>query len=173
MAWFPKKKILVPVDFSDQSLSALDTALEMVENPADVLVVHVLPEISDSEIAHMMPSIDKQARVRHAEQALRERLADAKYQDVRLEIQFGDPGHKITEVSQREHAELIVLPSHGRTGLTRLLIGSVAERVVRLAHCPLHRRSPWPQRLTAGRSHAAEAAAACGNPRQLGQTSLG
>ena len=39
--------------------------------------------------------------------------------------------------AQEKHAELIVIPSHGRTGITRLLIGSVAERVVRLAHCPV------------------------------------
>ncbi len=50
---------------------------------------------------------------------------------------FGEPGHKITELAGSEGAELIVLSSHGRTGISRLLIGSIAEKVVRLAHCPV------------------------------------
>ena len=45
--------------------------------------------------------------------------------------------HEIADFAQEKKAELIVLPSHGRTGLTRLLLGSVAEKVVRLAHCPV------------------------------------
>jgi nucleotide-binding universal stress UspA family protein len=68
---------------------------------------------------------------------LSERLTDAKYQGAEKVVLFGDPGHEIADYSQREQADLIVLPSHGRTGISRMLIGSVAERVVRLAHCPV------------------------------------
>ena len=50
---------------------------------------------------------------------------------------LGDPGHQIAEFAKEAGAGLIVMPSHGRTGLTHLLIGSVAERVVRFAHCPV------------------------------------
>jgi nucleotide-binding universal stress UspA family protein len=50
---------------------------------------------------------------------------------------LGEPAHGIADYAQDKKAELIVIPSHGRTGITRLLIGSVAERVVRLAHCPV------------------------------------
>ena len=50
---------------------------------------------------------------------------------------IGDPGHEITEYAEEIGASLIITPSHGRTGLSRLLIGSVAERVVRLAKCPV------------------------------------
>ncbi|HCK41739.1 MAG TPA: hypothetical protein DHW22_08920 [Planctomycetaceae bacterium] len=49
----------------------------------------------------------------------------------------GDPGHNITDYAKEIGAGLIVMPSHGRTRLKRMLIGSVAERVVRLAHCPV------------------------------------
>jgi nucleotide-binding universal stress UspA family protein len=52
-------------------------------------------------------------------------------------VRFGDPGREIAAHAEELHAELIVMPSHGRTGLSRLFIGSVAERVVRLAHCPV------------------------------------
>ena len=69
--------------------------------------------------------------------SLRERLDDDKYKSVQIDIVFGDAGHEIANLAERRGAELIVLPSHGRTGIKRLLIGSVAERVVRLAHCPV------------------------------------
>ena len=66
-----------------------------------------------------------------------ELLVSLKYAKAPIEILFGDPGHEITEFAERVKADLIVMPSHGRTGLSRLLIGSVAERVIRLAHCPV------------------------------------
>jgi nucleotide-binding universal stress UspA family protein len=54
-----------------------------------------------------------------------------------LKTLFGDPGMVLTDYAQEINAELIVVSSHGRTGLTRLLLGSVAERIVRHAHCPV------------------------------------
>jgi nucleotide-binding universal stress UspA family protein len=52
-------------------------------------------------------------------------------------VAFGDPGQRITAYAEEVGADVIVMPSHGRTGLKRLLLGSVAERVLRLAHCPV------------------------------------
>ncbi len=52
-----------------------------------------------------------------------------------LEVRLGDPGQISCDRAEELGAELIVVGSHGRTGLTRMLLGSVAERVVRLAHC--------------------------------------
>ena len=68
---------------------------------------------------------------------MREKLADKKYAGVQMKVSFGDPGSEIAAFAKTEKADLIVLPSHGRTGLRHLLIGSVAEKVVRLAHCPV------------------------------------
>ena len=136
MTWLPKKKVVVPVDFSDKSFTALDTAIELVSEPKQVLVVHVLQELSPLEPAEMWHTIDAQNRIRHTLTALRERLGD-KYKDVDAQVLLGDPGHEVTEVAEHENADLIVLTSHGRTGVKRLLIGSVAERVTRLAHCPV------------------------------------
>ena len=137
MPWLPKKNVIVPVDFSDQSFAALDAALEMVEGASDLHAIHVLPELSAAEPGIVWEAIDDTSRRKHAEEALRERLADARYSGVNVEISFGDPGHVITDFAQKAGAELIVMPSHGRTGIKRLLIGSVAERVMRLAHCPV------------------------------------
>jgi nucleotide-binding universal stress UspA family protein len=136
MGWFPKRKIIVPVDFSDESLAAVDTALSLVDDPAHILVVHVLQDVSPAEPRELY-SADQASRTQHAARALRERLADDKYGAVAVDVLVGDPGHEIADLAQRETADLIVLPSHGRTGIKRLLIGSVAERVVRLAHCPV------------------------------------
>jgi nucleotide-binding universal stress UspA family protein len=135
--WLPKHRVVVPVDFSDESFAAIDTALELVADAAHVSLIYVLPVIDPAEPGVIWTTVDDESRRHHAELALAERLTDSRYADIRREIAFGDPGHEIADFAQRERADLIVLPSHGRTGLKRLLIGSVAERVVRLAHCPV------------------------------------
>jgi nucleotide-binding universal stress UspA family protein len=137
MSWLPKNRVIVPVDFSENSLSAVDTALQLVAKPEDVTVVHVLQDMSPLEPGETWNTIDAQTRIRHAMTALRERLQGDAYARVTFDVLLGDPGHEIADLAEREKAELIVLPSHGRRGLRRLLIGSVAERVVRLAHCPV------------------------------------
>ena len=146
MSWLPKNKVVVPVDFSDHSLAAVDKALELIESPAHLHAIHVLPVLTDYEAGLIWSNINDEARIHHAEEALRERLSGPKYEGLQITVLFGDPGYEIANFAETERADLIVLPSHGRTGLTRLLIGSVAERVVRLAHCPvLVLKSPVPQ----------------------------
>lgn len=137
MNWLPKQKIVVPVDFSEDSFAAIDTALELVAGPSSLHIVYVLPVFDPAEPDVVWSTVNDETRRRHGEQALRERLSDSKYKGVNLHVLFGEPGHKITELASSEGAELIVLSSHGRTGISRLLIGSVAEKVVRLAHCPV------------------------------------
>ncbi|MBX7169124.1 MAG: universal stress protein [Pirellulales bacterium] len=137
MPWLPKKKVVVPVDFSAESFTAVDAALELVARPSDLHVLHVLPSLEPAEPGVIWNTIDNDSRRRHVLTALGERLADAKYAGCVRDIEFGDAGRQVAEYAERIGAELIVLPSHGRTGLSRLLIGSTAERVVRLAHCPV------------------------------------
>jgi len=137
MPWLPKQKVVVPVDFSDESFTAVPNALDLVADPANVLVVHVLQELSPMEPGEMWRTIDHDTRIRHTMQALRERLAKDGHDAVSTDVVIGDPGHEVAALAEREKADLIVLTSHGRTGIKRLLIGSVAERVIRLAHCPV------------------------------------
>ena len=137
MAWIPKQRVVVPFDFSDQSVTAVDTALQLVDDPVNVDVVHILPELVPTEPGVIWTTIDDKDRQQHAEEAIRSRLSEAKYQGVQVRAEIGDPGHAIADYSENVAAELVVMPSHGRTGLSRLLIGSVAERVVRLARCPV------------------------------------
>jgi nucleotide-binding universal stress UspA family protein len=137
MSWLPKRAVVAPVDFSGDSLVAIDAALQMVEDPSHVHVIHVLQELSPVEPGELWHTVSHESRKEHAARALRERLSDEKYARVPIEILFGDPGNEIASYAEQVNADLIVMPSHGRTGLSRLLIGSVAERVVRLAHCPV------------------------------------
>lgn len=137
MSWLPKNKVVVPVDFSPSSLAAVDVAKSLVEDVTHVYVIHVLAVLEPAEPGVIWNTADEASRRHHAEQALRERLAETKCQGANVEIAFGDPGHEIANYAERIKADLVAMPSHGRTGISRLLVGSVAERVVRLAHCPV------------------------------------
>jgi len=137
MPWFPKKSVIVPVDFSEESIDAINVGLALVDLPSHLHVVHVLIDITPLEAGEVWGVIDPQTRMEQMEKALKQRLADPKFQDVQRAVVMGDPAHGIAHFAEEKKAELIVIPSHGRTGLTRLLIGSTAERVVRLAHCPV------------------------------------
>jgi nucleotide-binding universal stress UspA family protein len=128
---------VVPVDFSDDSFAAVDVALDVAQDASEVYIVHILPEPSTMEPGVEWQMLDNENRQRHAEEALRKRLGDAKYEKLQIEVDFGDPGYRIAEFAQRINADLIVTPTHGRTGLKRLLLGSVTERVLRLSHCPV------------------------------------
>ena len=136
-SWLPKQRVVVPVDFSDESFAALDTALSLVPDASHLSLIYVLPVLDPAEPGVIWTTVDDESRRRHAELALSERLTDKRYAGMKTQISFGDPGHEIADFAQRDHADLIVLSSHGRTGLSRLLIGSVAEKTVRLAHCPV------------------------------------
>jgi nucleotide-binding universal stress UspA family protein len=137
MAWLPKSCVVVPFDFSEQAEQALDSAQTFVAGVSSLHVVHVLPTIELAEPGVIWETIDDEARRRHAQAAFRERFAKSPFEKVDFEVRFGDPGREIAGFAEKLNADLIVMPSHGRTGLSRLFIGSVAERVVRLAQCPV------------------------------------
>ena len=111
--------------------------MKITDQASQIYLVHVLTDPSHSvpEVARSI--LKKEEREERVTQALRERLADAKYSGVQIAVEIGDPGQSIVDFAESVQANLIVTPSHGRTGIKRLLIGSVAERVVRLAHCPV------------------------------------
>ena len=137
MNGFQAKTVVVPVDFSNESLAAVGTALDFASSPSDVHVVHVIPELNLAEAGVIWQEIDDTARSQHAVEALRKELSAEEYAQVQIDVEVGDPGHRVADFAKRVGADLIVMPSHGRTGLSHMLLGSVAERVVRLSHCPV------------------------------------
>jgi nucleotide-binding universal stress UspA family protein len=137
MSWFPKKCVVVPYDFSERSAQALEIARDVVTDLTDLHVIHVLPTITVSDPGMVWDVVDNDARKRDAEKTFREQFAASPFGKSDFQVVFGDPGQEVAAFAGRLNADLIVMPSHGRSGVTRLLIGSVAERVVRLAHCPV------------------------------------
>lgn len=135
MSWLVDKPVIVPFDFSEHSEVALKRALTLVADPEQVHVLHVLPFLVPTEPGVVWATIDDAHRIQHALETLRESIDKLQVGNVELEVRLGDPGQIACERAEELGAELIVLGSHGRTGLTRMLLGSVAERVVRLAHC--------------------------------------
>lgn len=138
MKWLPRKTVVVPFDFSDDAAKALETALEMTTDTTHIHVVHVLPILETTDPGMIWETVDDTQRAQQAKQSLIEDLKKrAITGDYQLKIAFGDPGHGIVEYAHEVEAGLIVVASHGMSRLRHLFIGSVAERVVRLAHCPV------------------------------------
>jgi nucleotide-binding universal stress UspA family protein len=140
-------KILVATDFSDDSNHALAFAEELARRfSAEMLLMHVDQPLAPVMVSELSPGLDIGAMSRIAEEqrllALRELdMLTARLRDSGLKarglLKVGAPFLEIVHAAYVEGADLIVLGTHGRTGLAHVLLGSVAERVVRKAHCPV------------------------------------
>ena len=132
--------ILVGTDFSDPSEQAVRAAGDWAETfGAKVTLVHALavPELADGELVQPHPEHAEleEAVHRHLD-AVRDRLlggVDAKT----VLVRGPRPAEVLTKLAQSSDVDLIVVATHGRSGLSRLLLGSVAERVVKLAKIPV------------------------------------
>ncbi len=137
MAWLPKKTVVVPIDFSDRSMPAMETALELVDSPSSIHAIYVMAELSEVDPGVLYGGIDDGERTQNSVDSLNKTFGDAKFAGFKPVVRLGDPGNEIVDYAKQANADLIVIPSHGRTGLEHLLLGSVAERVARLAKCPV------------------------------------
>jgi nucleotide-binding universal stress UspA family protein len=137
MTRFSDGPVVVPVDMSAESLAAVDVALQIAASANRIHVLRILHEPHSSHPDALVEAIDHSKWRNAAIKELQASLADEKYADLKLCVEFGDPGHRIAEHADAIRAQLIVMPSHGRRGIKRLLVGSVAERVTRLSHCPV------------------------------------
>jgi nucleotide-binding universal stress UspA family protein len=145
----PFRRILVTTDFSEISLEALPVAVEIASHfSAELLLVHVLPvdtptpwdipPYADFGLASL-PLPDYETQVR---QEVERRLAmvaskHARGVAVRGLVGRGDAAAEIGRMANAEKADLIVLATHGWTGWRHLVFGSVAEKVLREAPCPV------------------------------------
>jgi len=135
MSAFGRQVVLVPVDYSDESQRALAFGCEVVATSGVLHVTHVIPS---PLVGMVSPGTSSEERAKHGLAQLEQFLSQAGVAGcLKMHILEGDPGHEIVHLADALKADLIVMPSHGRTGLAHVLIGSVAERVVRLAHCPV------------------------------------
>ncbi len=156
--------ILVPTDFSDPAHHALRLATEeAVLHGAKVTLAHVLSAHSGTDVYYVTgasegtasqarfdpiggrlagPPVSEPTVVRRdlndeALTQLRDLIPDKFRGAWNVEIASGHPADAIVRLAQEKNADLIVMGTHGRTGLQHVLLGSVAEKVVRLAPCPV------------------------------------
>lgn len=145
------KKILAPTDLSKLSAVGVRYALDLAkESGAEVIVYHV---VSTDEITHSRTGSDdttvadyssrspqllldrhKQALTTFLDESCADLLSQV---TVHSKADFGRPAKNIIDESKRDAVDLIVISTHGRTGLSHILLGSVTEKVVREATCPV------------------------------------
>ena len=137
MSWLKRKSVLIPIDFSDLSYQAIAPAQELVEDSAALTLIHVLAPLHPADPAAMWDTVSDEDRKQKVQLFTRDKLSEMGYDSINIEVAIGDTPSKIVDYAQEIEADLIVMPSHGRKGVSRFLLGSVAEQVVRLAHCPV------------------------------------
>jgi len=133
------KKIFCPVDFDANSLVALRLASELAERNATLRLVHVVAMPPGPEVALPFGRMEATARTKLERLARQSIGGKARYE---VDIMMGDPGIEVLLAAKRWGADVIVLATHGRKGLRHLVLGSVAEHVVREASCPVLTVSP-------------------------------
>jgi nucleotide-binding universal stress UspA family protein len=137
------KKILAPTDFSEASCAAIEQAAELADRfESELCLVHVVEPMPSTS-----PDFDYGFDVSSYEPGLyasaEERLQEIQQARVartvasRCVLCYGEPAREIVRVGQEEATDLIVIATHGLTGWRHLVFGSVAEKVVRMACCPV------------------------------------
>lgn len=141
----PIKKILCPTDFSDPSFEALDVASELaLQFSSELIMIHVVPPIPVVAAEHMSPAAFNVPAYQQEMEAssmkiLEEHIEKRVPEEVstRGMVLLGDPSDQIVDMAKNEKVDLIVIATRGQTGFRRLVFGSVAEKVVRYATCPV------------------------------------
>ena len=139
------QKILVATDFSDPSENARKYACELANRTgAELHLLHVVvplavPAMGAPSVGYIEDTEAIAAAVKQSESDL-DKLLDPEWRSehrVVSAVMVGTPVFEILKYAKDNHINMIVMGTYGRTGLTHLLMGSVAENVVRKAHCPV------------------------------------
>jgi nucleotide-binding universal stress UspA family protein len=130
----PIPQFLVPTDFSAHADAALDAALNLANKfKARLILLHVR---DDTALNPMSYTAAGEAEARHALEACLTRVQDAGV-DGEVALVHGVPWREIVAMARDRQTDLVIMGTHGRTGLAHVLMGSVAERVVRQGPCPV------------------------------------
>lgn len=139
------RRILVPVDFSPTSLQAVDYAVALSKQfGAELHLLAVvepmyplMPDYAGVQSAAVGQVIEENRAAAQAGLARLEKRYARRVHRLRVQVTVGRPFEAIGQYARRAKADLIVMATHGRTGVAHLFAGSVAERVVRTAPCPV------------------------------------
>ena len=138
------KKILFCTDFSENSDHAFSYAFNLTEAyNATLLILHVIiepvsyywsstPKAEDELIAKQIERVNQEINTRYLQ-----KIEGFKNYEILTETDEGRAFYEIIQVAREESADLIVMGTHGRTGIDHLILGSTAERVVRKSPCPV------------------------------------
>jgi nucleotide-binding universal stress UspA family protein len=137
------KKILVPIDFSDYSKPALLYSSELAEIfKAELILIHIIepviypPDFSMGQIALPPLTVDIDSAAKdELEKLIKTELKSGI--NVKMLVRTGKPFVEIVDSALEEKVDLIVISSHGRTGIEHILFGSTADKVVQKAPCPV------------------------------------
>jgi len=139
----PIQRILCPTDFSGPACTCIRTASELAEHfGAELLLVNVVPAVPtlppDPNYVFKIPEYEQYLHA-DAEQQLRKGREElvGRNVKVRTQVGHGSAADEIVLIAEAEKVDLIVIATHGSSGLERWVFGSVAEKVVRLAKCPV------------------------------------
>lgn len=137
------KKILVATDFSHTSAQALKNAIVIATAcSARILLLHIVHDPAEAPGFYAAKKAGKKV-LRNMEQAAEQMMEDFVAQELGSFDQFdtqvvpGLPSEQIVRWAKKEKVDLIAIGTHGRSGLVRLMLGSVADRVIRTAPCPV------------------------------------
>jgi nucleotide-binding universal stress UspA family protein len=140
----PPQLILSPMDFSDPSKDALNAAADLAGCfGSELLLVHVVPMLPKlpSEVSMLHEGEFEEQLRQDAEKKLGGLVRELAERKIKARYSIGLPANdtamEILRIGEHENADLIVIATHGMTGWKRLVFGSVTEKVVRLAQCPV------------------------------------
>jgi nucleotide-binding universal stress UspA family protein len=134
------QRVLVPIDFSPASSRARDLAGRLVAPDGVLRLLHVVewvPTLVEGAMGGYAPARDVRLLHEDSERKLAEAAKQSVAPRVEVEVVEGNAAPTILEIVQRDQPDLVVIGTHGRTGLDHWLLGSVAEKVLRRAPCPV------------------------------------
>jgi len=135
---FPYQKILCPIDFDDNSNNALERAIEITRHfKAAIFLIHAVPLVA--QFGEVPLPVDLYLDEQKAALAKLNEIAGQKLNGIehKTAVYAGDVAGSILQAVDQFQPDLLVLATHGRTGLAHFVLGSVAEAVVRRASCPV------------------------------------
>ena len=132
---FSDVTVVVPVDFSEQSDFAVRSALSIAGDPKRLHIVHVLVALDTVSPGVLLGDITNESRSAAVKKNMAKLAQEQGAAGAEEQVLIGDPGLEIADYAKKIKADLIVIPSHGYQGLKRMVLGSVAERVIRHAEC--------------------------------------
>jgi len=139
--------IIVPVDFLKNADKLVDYSIKMAEKLSVAIhFIHVVTSpASDAMIGAPFAAEYQGKMLSDAQERMANLLKDnsERCPNCTGEVVLGEPVDKIIEIAQDKRADLIIISTHGAKGLEKILLGSVAERVLKQAHCPVLIMNPY------------------------------